>query len=140
MPWFHQTVTGRIDELQQAQKKLEETWPAYPNEDQSASMRTQYSKVRATIERAVQDIVFNGVVNRYRDWIKIGNLKQVVGFDASECAEIERLHKICCEIIDGHDSSSAKNAPVPTASELRSVISELDTIVKRIKARQNKKK
>lgn len=87
LPWHHQSFKDRIDKLQQAQKKLEKSWPPYPDEQQSASMRTQYSMLRATIERLIQDLVFNGVVVRYRDWIKVGNLGEVVGFDDLDCKE-----------------------------------------------------
>jgi len=139
LPWLHQTFKGRIDELEQAQSKLAKSWPQYPNDEQSAAMRTQYSKVRATIERSIQDIVFNGVVVRYRDWIKVGDLYKVVGFNATECAEIERLHKVCCDVIDGHDSSSGKNAPVPSAGDLGKLVSELAAMGETIRNRQNKK-
>ncbi|PMQ18401.1 AAA family ATPase [Janthinobacterium sp. AD80] len=139
LPWLHQTFKGRIDELEQAQSKLAKSWPQYPNDEQSAAMRTQYSKARATIERSIQDIVFNGVVVRYRDWIKVGDLHKVVGFDAKECSEIERLHKICCDVIDGHDSSSGKNAPVPSAADLGKLIAELAALGEAIRNRQNKK-
>jgi energy-coupling factor transporter ATP-binding protein EcfA2 len=139
LPWLHQTFKGRIDELEQAQSKLAKSWPQYPNDEQSAAMRTQYSKVRATIERSIQDIVFNGVVVRYRDWIKVGDLHKVVGFDTIECSEIERLHKVCCDVIDGHDSSSGKNAPVPSAADLGKLIAEVARMGEAIKNRQNKK-
>lgn len=139
LPWLHQTFKGRIDVLQQAQTKLAKTWPLYPNETQTASMRTQYSRVRATIERAIQDIVFNGVVVRYRDWIKVTQLSDVVGFGAAECAEIERIYKICCDVVDAHDSSSGKNATVPTAVQLGMDIAALLTIMNSIKARQKGK-
>ncbi|MGB7195775.1 MAG: AAA family ATPase [Collimonas pratensis] len=139
LPWLHQTFKGRIDELQQAQAKLAKTWSPYPSDAQTALMRTQYSRVRATIERAIQDIVFNGVVVRYRDWIKVTQLSNVVGFDAVECAEIERLYKICCDVVDAHDSSSGKNAAVPTAVQLGSDIAALLAVTEAIKKRQKGK-
>lgn len=139
LPWLHQTFKGRIDALQQAQVKLAKNWPLYPTDAQTASMRTQYSRVRATIERAIQDIVFNGVVVRYRDWIKVTQLSAVVGFDSAECAEIERIYKICCDVIDAHDASSGKNAAVPTAVQLGKDIAALVAVTELIKTRQKGK-
>lgn len=140
LPWHHQSIKDRIDKLEQAQKKMEKAWPPYPDEGQSAAMRTHYSMLRATIERVIQDVVFNGVVVRYRDWIKVGNLGDVVGFDATECKEIERLHKACCDVTEAHDSSSAKNAPVPTAAQLGLDIAALSALTQAIKTRRDAKK
>lgn len=137
LPWLHQSYKDRIDKLQQAQMKLAKGWPLYPNEVQSASIRTQYNRIRATIERAIQDIVFNGVVVRYRDWIKVTQLNEVVGFDATECNEIERLYKICCDVVDAHDSSSGKNAAVPSAIQLGNDIAALVAVTDAIKKRRD---
>ena len=140
LPWHHQSFKDRIDKLEQAQKKMEKVWPPYPDEGQSAVMRTQYSMLRATIERVIQDVIFNGVIVRYRDWIKVGNLEDVVGFDANECKEIERLHKACCDVTEAHDASSAKNAPVPTAAQLGLDIAALSALTQAIKIKRGAKK
>ena len=134
LPWLHQPYKERIDKLQQAQSKLSESWPAYPTEADCAAMRTQYSLLRATIERIIQDVIFNGVVVRYRDWIKVGNLGEVVGFSATECTAIESLHKKCCGVVDAHDASSSKNAPVPTAIDLGKDITSLIAAVDAVRA------
>jgi hypothetical protein len=140
LPWHHQSYKDRIDKLQQEQVRLAKTWPPYPNEEQCAAIRSQYNRLRATIERVIQDVVFNGVVLRYRDWIKVGNLGDVVGFDDAECKEVERLHKICCDFVDAHDPSSEKNAPVPTAQQLGKDIAALVAVTEAIKMRRDVKK
>jgi len=140
LPWHHQTFKDRIDKLEQAQKKLQKSWPPYPDELQSATMRTQYSMLRATIERMIQDLVFNGVVVRYRDWIKVGNLSEVVGFEDTDCKEIERLHKACCDVTEAHDSSSGKNAPVPMAQQLGADIAALAAVAQSIRSKREAKK
>lgn len=140
LPWQHQPFKDRMDKLEQAQRKLEKAWPQYPNEEQSAAMRWQYSLLRATIERLIQDVVFNGVVVRYRDWIKVGNLGEVVGFEDADCKEIERLHKACCDVTEAHDPSSDKNAPVPTALQLGQDIAALGIVARSIKTKRDEKK
>jgi len=141
LPWHHQSFKERIDKLQQEQAKLIKSWPTYPSDTESAAMRSQYSLMRATVERVIQDVVFNGVVVRYRDWIKVGNLSAVVGFESAECNEIERIYKKCCEVVDAHDPASGKNAPIPTAIDLGNDIAALLQIVEMIKIlrTQNKK-
>jgi ATPase subunit of ABC transporter with duplicated ATPase domains len=64
LPWDHQGYKARIDALEKVQRKLAKSWTAYPGEDDAAAMRQQYDRLRATLERVIQDVVFNGVVKR----------------------------------------------------------------------------
>lgn len=141
LPWEHQGYKERINKLEQAQKNFEKLpWPPYPNDQQSEAMRRQYSQLRSAIERVVQDVVFCGVVKRYRDWIRMDNLEGVVGFSKQESAEIARLHKRCCDVTDAHDPSSAKASPVPTAAELGKDIQDLQAVISLIETRKKANK
>jgi len=137
LPWGHSSYKERIDALEKMHKDLvKKPWPQYPNEDDAADMLKAYDRMRAAIERVIQDVVFNGVVRRYRDWINIGSLKGVVGFDDAECDEINRLYQRCNDLVDAHDPSSAKNAPVPNVTELGKDIDDLKAVVKTIQERR----
>lgn len=137
LPWGHMGYRERIDVLEKAQKEFEKKpWPAYPNETESADMRHQYDLLRSTIERVVQDVVFNGVIVRYRDWIKVHKLSGVVGLEETEFAEIGRLHQRCSGIVEAHDPSSGKNSPVPSALELRKDIEKLKAVIASILTRR----
>lgn len=94
LPWGHQGYKARINALEQAQSKLAKAWPPYPGETEIAAMRHEYDRLRATLERVIQDVVFNGVIKRYRDWIKVDSLKDVVGFDHAEYEAIAKLHSV----------------------------------------------
>lgn len=136
LPWDHQGYKARIDALEQAQSKLAKTWPTYPGEKEIGEIRHQYDRMRATLERVIQDVVFNGVVKRYRDWIRVDSLEDVVGFDRAECEAIEKLHKRSCDVITAHDPSSAKAAAAPTATDLSNDIEALKGIIEMIKNRR----
>lgn len=136
LPWHHNSIKDRLDILSKNQTALAKIWPTYPDEEQSGQMRRQYGFIRATLERLIQDIVFNGVVVRYRDWIKVGNLSEVVGFNLKESDEITRIHKKCCDVIEAHDPSSGKNAPVPTAQNLGQDLVALEALHKSIQLRK----
>ena len=136
LPWDHQGYKDRINELEQVQSKLAKAWPPYPGEKESTQMRHQYSQLRETLERVIQDVVFNGVVKRYRDWVRVGLLEDVVGFDRAEYEAIEKLHKKSCDFVTAHDPSSAKAATVPTATELGNDIAALKIVVETIKNRR----
>ena len=138
LPWDHKPYRDRLDKLEREQKSLDKSWPTYPNEEESAKMRLQYDHLRATVERVIEEVVFSGAVKRYRDWVKVNKLGDVVGFTQAEYDEIARLHKKCCEVVDAHDPSSAKNAPVPSATQLGKDIAGLRLVVKVIKERRKK--
>jgi energy-coupling factor transporter ATP-binding protein EcfA2 len=138
LPWEHMDYKERLKNLEIEQKQLEQSWPAYPNEQDRTKMRRQYSLLRATVERIIQDVVFNKVLLRYRDRISMDRLNDVVGFTEPEFKEIERLHKACCEVTDSHDPSSVKNDSVPNAKQLGIDIADVKQVVKAIKDRRKK--
>ena len=140
LPWEHKSYMDRLDKLEKTQRVLEKTWPPYPNEEDRTRMRREYNFLRATIERVIQDVVFNGVVKRYRDWIQVAKLKDVVGFTDAEYKKIARIYKTCSDVVDAHDPSSAKNPSVPSAQQLGKDIVALKTIVETIKARRKSQK
>lgn len=137
LPWDQMKYLDRKDKLEKKQRELAKQWMTYPNDELKSDMRHQYSLLRATIERVIQDILFNGVIERYRDWIKVGRLSGVIGFNYDEFEAIEKLYKKCCSVTSSHDPSSAKDAPTPTPIDLKRDISELTEIVSMI---QNRKK
>lgn len=136
LPWDHQGYKARINALEQAQSTLAKAWPLYPGETEITAIRHEYDRLRATLERVIQDVVFNGVVKRYRDWIKVDSLKDVVGFDHAEYKAIEKLHKRSCDAVTAHDPSSAKAATVPTATDLGNDIVALKAIVEAVRNRK----
>jgi len=137
LPWGHASYKDRIDALEKECRKLaNKPWLKYPNDADTSEMMSAYSRLRATIERVIQDVVFCGVIRRYCDWIKIGSLKDVVGFEEGECDKINKLYQRCNDLVEAHDPSSAKNAPVPSPAELDTDIQDLKTIINIIKTRR----
>ena len=141
LPWGHASYKERIHALEQEHRKLvNKPWPQYPGDADTAEMMSAYSRLRATIERVIQDVVFCGVVRRYRDWINVGSLKDVVGFEVVECSEINRLYQRCNDLVDAHDPASAKNMPTPTPGELGKDIQDLKDVIATINSRRKAKK
>lgn len=133
LPWGHKSYKERIDHLEKEQRLLEKRpWPAYPNDTESFEMTKQYNLLRATIERVIQDVVFNGVVRRFRDWVRVDGLLAVANLREVDCKEIARLYQRCNGVVDSHDPSSDKNDPVPTAIDLGRDIDNLKKVIKQI--------
>jgi len=138
LPWEHKSYKDRLDMHEKMQRVLEKSWSAHPNEEDRNKMRHEYGRLRATLERIIQDVVFGGVVRRYRDWIRVDKLSAVVGFAEAEANEMARLHKAYSDVADAHDPSSAKNAPVPDAKQLGRDIAALKAVTETIQAGRKK--
>ncbi|MCZ6804967.1 MAG: AAA family ATPase [Proteobacteria bacterium] len=138
LPWVHKSFGERIDALEKGQRQfIRLPWPADPNEELAGQIVRQYSFLRATIERIVQDLILNGTVQRFNDYIDVNRLKQVVGLKQEEVDEVFRLMKRCHDIIEAHDPSSVKDEPPPTPDELKQDIDDLKQLIQTIKDRRN---
>ena len=139
LPWGHKSYKERLDFLEKEHKRLEDLpWPQYPNDEESAEMRKAYNHLRATIERVIQDVALNGVIRRFRDWVRVDSLESVACLVDSDCKEIARLYQHCSTVVDSHDPSSDKNDPVPTATKLGEDIDDLKNVIKAIKDSRRK--
>ena len=136
LPWIHKSFGERIDCLEKAQKRFEKLpWSADPPEALASDIIRQYSFLRATIERVVQDLVLNGTVQRFRDYIDVKRLKKVVGLEQTVVDEIFRLNKRCHDVVEAHDPSSAKDESPPTPDDLKQDINDLNKVIQNIKDR-----
>lgn len=135
LPWDCKSPEDRIDELEKRQRAIAKTWSPHPSEANKADMRSAYSWLRATLERIVERVVFADVVFRFRSYVKLKDLKQVVGFSHSECDELQRLHKKSCDVTDAHDPASGRQAPLPTPPELAKDIEDANALLERIRLR-----
>jgi len=137
LPWIHKSVGERIDKLEKIQKRFEKLpWPTDPPEKLASEIIRQYSFLRATIERIVQDLMLNATVQRFRDYIDIKRLDKVVGIEKIEVDEVYRLYQRCNGIVEAHDPSSAKGESPPTPVELKNDIDDLKNLIKRINDRR----
>jgi hypothetical protein len=118
LPWDCKSPEDRIDKLEKRQREIAQKWGARPSQESVADMREAYGWLRATIERTVEKIAFADVVFRFRSYVNLKNLDKVVGFAATECAEINRLFKKCCDVTEAHDRPQGKQATVPEPTDL----------------------
>ena len=136
LPWECKTPQDRLEKIFQEQKALEKIWQPMPNEDLKKKMRDVYSDLRATIERIVEKVVFADVLFRFRSYVNLKGLSEVVGFPESENSEIQRLFKKCCDVTTAHDAPAGKQAPVPDPTELAQDIDATKKLLDSIRTRR----
>lgn len=140
LPWDWRKYTDRIDALEKEQRRIAASWSTVPNPTNVADIRSAYTHMSATLERIVQDLILNGVIGRYRGWVKVECIKEVVGFPESECVELQRIDKKCSDVTCRHDPAAAKNAPVPDPAEFLQDLNALKSLVEQVKARRKASK
>lgn len=139
LPWDHKSYKERIACLEKSQKEFEELpWPAEPNENLARQIIQQYSFLRATIERVVQDVVLNGTIRRFEEYVRVARLEKVVGLEQSHVAEIQRLYQRCHDLIEAHDPASAIDKLPPTAQDFGKDIVALKAVIEAIIAQRKK--
>lgn len=136
LPWDCKSPQDRVDRLEKLQKKIEKTWNPNPSEKNTSETAKAYSWLRATIERIVENVVFSGVVLRFKTYINLKNLESVIGFNKNECAELQRLFKKCCDVTDAHDKAQGKQSPVPAPEELLKDINDTKALLVSIRNRK----
>lgn len=122
LPWKAQSVEYRIDKLQKAARAAKTLYDDNQDDDYAAEVAKLYNALRASWERALEDIAFFRVVQRHRDYINTKELKKVSALTEADCDAFAAGFKRCCDIVDAHDPSSGRNAtPPPPADLLRDI-------------------
>jgi len=136
LPWDWKTTKDRFERLEQFQRKLEKSWNPVPNEDNTHDMRRAYSWLRATLERIVEREIFADVVFRFRLYVNVKKLDEVVGLSKQECEEIQRLTQHCHDVTEAHDVASGKPSTLPDPAKFLQDIKAAKALVELIHKRR----
>lgn len=102
-------------------------------------VKSMYSSIRSSWERAVEEILFGDVVVRFRKSVQTLRLKDVAtNITTEDCRFIEDEMTKCSEITDAHDTPGASRNPVPLPDDLLKDIEKLDAFRKEIDERRKK--
>lgn len=137
-PWIGMSVKERIGaikmKLQDADKVFQkDSYDAY-----TPLAKDIYGLLRETWERAVEEILLNKVVERFRKGIETKRIKKIAGdITVEDYRKIESEMDKCSTYLRGHDDAPEINEPMPEPDEVREDILELETWVKNMRPRRN---
>ena len=136
LPWVAMPVKGKIGYLKnhwQAADKLsrEGNQDAYEHE-----AKYLYGLLREAWERAVEEVLLGGVVERFRPSVETKKLVSLADIKEEDCKTVEPAMTKCSTWLPGHDQAAAARAPVPGAAELKKDIEALEAWVKTIRDRR----
>jgi energy-coupling factor transporter ATP-binding protein EcfA2 len=96
-----------------------------------------YGLLRETWERALEEVLLGGVVERYRPGVQTQQIAQIADITAEDCKAVETAMTKCSTWLPGHDKAAAARAPVPPPAELKSDIEALVNWIAIIRKRRN---
>ena len=136
LPWDHAGVKSRVDRLEKEQRSAKALYDANDEDAYRAAAIRLYGFLRATWERALEEIVFAGVLIRHRDYIDTKNLKKVSVLVEGDAEVFRAAFKKCSDIIEAHDPSRVRNEEPPAPSEILDDINTLTDWAESLRSRQ----
>ena len=136
LPWVAMSVKGKIGYLKnryQAAEKLSRNGNQDAYEQEAKYL---YGLLRESWERALEEVLLAGVVERYRPSVQTQRLAPLSDITDADCKTLESAMTKCSTWLPGHDKAPAARAPVPGTAQLKADIEALEAWVKNIHARR----
>lgn len=137
LPWVALPVKKKIgflkNELQAAAKLFREGHQSSYEKE----AKFLYGLLREAWERAVEEVLLGGVVERFRPSVETRRVAAIADITPEDCSIVEAAMTKCSKWLPGHDQAAAARAEIPEPPELASDIEALESFVTAIKSRRN---
>lgn len=136
LPFQGKTTRDRIGELRQLHQRAAALLSKEDRVTYELLARDAYRKLRDTWERAVEEVLLNGAILRFRKSIETNRLGKV-RVDEEDWREVESGMTKCSN--HAHDNPLMAGIAIPGANELLQDIEAVERFRKRIEDRRQKK-
>lgn len=136
LPWVAMPVKKRIGFLKnelQAAEKLHRDGHQDAYEKEAGQL---YGLLREAWERGLEEVLLNGVVERYRKNIQTQQIRNISDISPEDCEKLERGMTKCSQWLVGHDQAPSAREDIPEPEELRADIASLEEWVTVIRQRR----
>ena len=140
LPWVAMRVKERLGVLRARRQEADKLFRTGGPDAYERDAREIYGLLREAWEKAVEEVLLNDVVERFRRSIETKKVRQLHDISKDDCDAVERGMTECSRWIRGHDESPADGAPFPKPADLARNIQELDDWIQRIRKRREGKK
>jgi len=104
--------------------------------EQERALGVAFDYLRSACESLIEEVLFNGTIKRYEDYIRVQNLEEAV-FDQSLALKIVNFHGRVSEFILAHNRSDLQREDQPTITNFNSFKEEFEKI--EIELKESKK-
>ncbi len=136
LPWVAMRVKDRIGVLKQKCQAVEKLFRKSSRDVYEKEAIYIYGLLREAWERALEEVLLAGVVQRYRPSIQTLRVGLLSDINEKDCRTLEAAMSKASRWLPGHDQAAAENVPVPEPEELTADVAELERWVKGIHKRR----
>jgi energy-coupling factor transporter ATP-binding protein EcfA2 len=137
LPWVALPVSKKIgylkNDLQAAAKLFREGHQAFYEKD----AKYLYGLLREAWERALEEVLLNGIVERFRPGVQTQHVATIADITLEDCRTLDAAMTKCSRWLPGHDQAAAARAAVPEPTELKGDIETLQNWVAAIRQRRS---
>jgi len=95
-----------------------------------------YGLLRAAWERAVEEVLLESIVERYRPSVQTQHIAKIADIGEEDCRILDVAMTTCSRWLAGHDQAAAARAPIPESNVLKADIEALESWVASIRTRR----
>jgi energy-coupling factor transporter ATP-binding protein EcfA2 len=136
LPWIALPVKKKIGYLKNCWQTAEKLSREGHQDAYEKDSTYLYGLLREAWERALEEVLLGGVVERYRPGVQTQQIAQIADITVEDCKSVETAMTKCSTWLPGHDKAAAARAPVPGPAELKSDIDALESWVAAIRKRR----
>lgn len=118
LPWDGMKIPERIDAMEKFARKIRSERISLDDEAYKRVAREFYGNLRASWERALEEVALSHTVMRHRDYINSKNVKNLSVLDHEICKTWSENFGKCCDFIEAHDTSRGRAQELPEPEEL----------------------
>ena len=138
LPWVALPIKKKISYLKNGWQAADKLSRDGHQDAYEKDAKDLYGLLREAWERALEEVLIGGVVERYRPNIQTRQVAQIADITPEDCKTVETAMTKCSKWLRGHDQAAAARAPVPGPAELKADIEALDDWVAAIRKRREK--
>jgi len=139
MPWVALSVKKKIGFLKKEWQTVEKCYRDKPRADYEKEAKYLYGLLREAWERAVEEVLLMGVVERFRHSVQTQQISKIADITEDDCKALTAAMTKCSKWLPGHDQAAAARADVPEPAVLEADIDTLENWVDAIRKRRTTK-
>lgn len=136
LPWHGLSTKKRIGMLRQRWVEAEKTYRTAGQNAYDPIATGVYADLRRTWERAIEEVLLNQVILRFRAGVETNRLKKLGDITQADLDAVDNGMTKSSKWEGGHDQAQAVNEPLPPPAELKQDIDALETWVNAVEKRR----
>lgn len=138
LPWTALSTQKRLGWIKNELQRAEKVFRIQGQKEYEPIAVRLYARLRQTWERAVEEVLLNGVVERFRPSVETKRLRQLTDVQPTDYDAVDVGMTKCSRWEGGHDQALATNDPIPAPDELLNDITALETWIKHVSDRRRR--